>query len=84
MAKRRAIGVEFELGVLPGFFGPGDLIIAGNVTTVMGNVTWRLPKPRESSRLRVYLAGGAGIVRIRLEDALDAFSSKTSLAAGNA
>jgi outer membrane protein with beta-barrel domain len=81
----RAIGVEFELSVLPGFFdGPGDLISAGNVTTVMGNVTWQLPKPHESSRLRAYVAGGAGIVRIRLEDALDAFSSTTSLAAGNA
>ena len=80
-----AIGVEFEVSVLPGFFdGPGDLIIAGNVTTVMGNVTWQLPKPHESARLRAYVAGGAGIVRIRLEDALDAFSSRTSLAAGNA
>src|SRR5262245_21099451 len=80
-----AIGVEFELGRLPGFFdGPGDLIIAGNVTTVMGNVTWQLPKPHESSRLRAYVAGGAGIVRVNLDDALDAFSSRTSLAAGNA
>ena len=35
----RAIGVEFELSVLPGFFnGPGDLIIAGNVTTDTGTV----------------------------------------------
>jgi hypothetical protein len=79
-----AIGVEFELGVLPGFFeGPDDLIIAGQVTTVFGNVTWQLPKPSESSRLRAYVAGGAGIVRARLEDALDAYSSTTSLAAGN-
>ena len=77
--------LEFELSVLPGFFdGPGDLLIEGHVTTVVGNITWQWPKPHESSRLRVYVAGGAGIVRIRLEDALDAFSSKTSLAAGNA
>ena len=81
----RAISVEFELSVFPGFFeGPGNLIVDGHVTTVMGNVTWQLPKPHESSRLRAYVAGGAGIVRVRLEDALDAFSSKTSLAAGNA
>ena len=81
----RAIGVEFELSVLPGFFnGPSGLIVAGNVTTVVGNVIWQLPKPHESSRLRAYVAGGAGIVRLRLEDALGAFSSKTSLAAGNA
>jgi hypothetical protein len=80
-----AIGVEFEVSVLPGFFeGPGDLILAGNLTTIMGNVTWQLPRPHESSRLRAYVAGGAGIVRVRLEDALGAFSSKTSLAAGNA
>jgi len=80
-----AIGVEFELSALPRFFdGPGDLIIGGNVTTIMGNVTWQLPKPHASSRVRAYIAGGAGIVRIRLEDALDAFSSRTSLAAGNA
>ena len=81
----RAIGVEFDLSVLPGFFdGPGDLIVAGNVMTVMGNVTWQMPKPHESSRLRAYVAGGVGIVRVRLEDALGAFSSETSLAAGNA
>jgi hypothetical protein len=80
----RAIGVEFELSALPGFFdGPGDLIVAGRVTTVMGNVTWQLPKPNASSRLRAYVAGGAGLVRVRLEDALDAFSSTTSLAGGN-
>jgi hypothetical protein len=82
--RRRAIGFEFELSALPGFFnGPDDLILGGHVTTMVGNVTWQLPKPSESSRLRAYVAGGAGIVGIRLEDALDAFSSKTSLAAGN-
>jgi hypothetical protein len=81
----RSFGVEFEVSVLPGFFdGPADLIIAGNVTTVMGNVTWQLPKPHASSRLRAYVAAGAGIVRIGLEDALDAFSSRKSLAAANA
>jgi hypothetical protein len=83
--QRRAISVEFELSALPGFFdGPGGLVIDGQVTTVMGNVTWQLPKPHASSRLRAYVAGGAGIVRVRFEDALDAFSSNASLAAGNA
>jgi hypothetical protein len=83
--RPRAVGIEFEVSVLPGFFdGPADLITAGSATTIMGNVTWQLPKPHESSRLRAYIAGGAGIVRVRLEDALDAFSSKTSLAAGSA
>jgi hypothetical protein len=81
----RALGVEFELSVLPGFFeGPENLIVAGDVTTLMGNVSWQLPKPHESSAVRAYVSGGAGVVRVRLEDALGAFSSRTSLAAGNA
>ena len=81
----RSISIEFELGVLPGFFnGPENLVVSGNVTTMMGNVTWQLPRPGESSRLRAYVAGGAGVVRVGLEDALDAFTSKTSLAGGNA
>ena len=81
----RSIGVEFEVSVLPGFFdGPADPIIVGNVTTVMGNVTWQLPKPHASSGWRAYVAAGAGIVRIGLEDALDAFSTRKSLAAANA
>ena len=80
----RAIGVEVDVSVLPGFFdGPNELVNAGSVTTLMGNVTWQLPKPNESSRLRAYVAGGAGMVRVRLENALEAFSSTTTLAAGN-
>jgi hypothetical protein len=81
----RAIGVEFEVGGLPGFFnGPDDLITEGQLITMMGNITWQFPRPHASSPLRAYVAGGAGIVRVRLDDALGAFSSKTSLAAGNA
>ena len=83
--RQRAIGVELELSVLPGFFnGSDDLIVEGRVTTVMANITWQLPKPHESSRLHAYVSGGAGIVRVHLEDALSAFSSKSSLAAANA
>ena len=81
----RAIGVELELSVLPGFFeGPGDLVTAGRLSFVGANVTWQLPKPRDSSRLRAYVAAGAGVIRVNLEDALEAFSSRPALAAGNA
>ena len=83
--RPRAIGVELDVSVLPGFFdGAADLIVAGRVTTIMGNVIWQLPRPHDSSRLRAYVAGGAGVVRVRLEDALDAFSETTALAAANA
>ena len=79
-----AIGIEFEVGVLPRFFeGPEDLVSAGSLTTIMGNVTWQLPVSADSSRVRAYVAGGAGVIRVNLEDVLNAYSSKTSLAAAN-
>ena len=82
--NRRTIGFEFEVGSLPGFFeGPEHLITAGNLTTIMGNVAWQLPKPNESSRVRAYVAGGLGVVRVRLEDALGAYTTSSSLAAAN-
>jgi len=81
----RAVGVVFEVSVLPGFFdGPNGLIVSGHVETIMGDVVWQLPKPHASSPVRAYIAGGAGIVRVHLQDALNAFSSTTSLGAANA
>jgi hypothetical protein len=80
-----AVGFEVELAMAPGFLsGPGDLVTASGLTSIMGNVTWQLPRPSEASRLRAYISGGAGVIRVSLEDALDAFSSDTSLWAGNA
>jgi hypothetical protein len=80
-----AIGFEFEVATLPGFFeGPAGLVVAGDVTTLMGNVTWQLPKPHEPSRFRIYVAGGAGVMRAHLDDRLGAYTSKTTLGAGNA
>ena len=82
--RPRAIGVEFDVGVLPGFFeGPEHLIVNGNVTTMMANVTWQLPKPGESSRLRAYIAGGVGVARVSYADQLAAYSVNTSLGAAN-
>lgn len=81
---RRAISFEFEVASLPGFFkGREDLITAGNVMTIMGNVTWQLPTPQESSRVHAYVAGGLGVVRVHLEDALGAYTASSSLAAAN-
>lgn len=80
-----ALGFEFEVSSLPRFFkGADELVVTGGVTTIMANITWQLPAPSRSSRLRVYVAGGGGVVRARLDDALGAFTSTTSLAGGNA
>ena len=69
---------------------PLDLILAVHhviMSVETATVHWQLLEQYPGShapRLRAYVAGGAGLVRVRLEDALDAFSSNTSLAAGNA
>lgn len=79
-----ALGFEIEFAVSPDFLGGNqDLLVASRLTSIMGNVTWQLPRPTASARLRAYIAGGAGVIRISLEDALDAFSSQSSLWSGN-
>jgi hypothetical protein len=75
-------GVEFELAISPSFLkGSGGLVTTGRLETVMANATWLLPRP--SARLRAYISGGIGAARVTFEDALDAFTSSSTLAAGN-
>jgi Outer membrane protein beta-barrel domain len=82
--RPRSVGVEVEFGVAPGFLsGSGNLIRSSRLTTLMANLIWQLPRPAAPARLRGYLAGGAGIMRVGFEDALDAFTSTSSLWAGN-
>jgi hypothetical protein len=49
----------------------------------MGNVSYVFGRSADA-RLRPYVAGGAGVIRVRLADVLDAFSAESTLAAGNA
>ena len=75
-------GVELELATAPSFLkGSGDLVESGRLDTVMANATWLLPRP--SSRLRTYISGGIGAARITFEDALGAFTTTSTLGAGN-
>ena len=79
------LGFEVEFATAPGFFEhTGDLLEAGRLATVMGNVTWLLPHPGSTARLRVYVSAGAGVAHVTLEDALGAFSSRSTLIAANA
>jgi Outer membrane protein beta-barrel domain len=78
------LGFEVEFATAPGFFKhTGDLLDAGRLATVMGNVTWLLPRPGSAARLRAYVSAGAGVVHVTIEDALGAFSSRSTLVAGN-
>jgi hypothetical protein len=75
-------GVELELATSPSFLkGSSDLVESGRLDTVMANATWLLPRP--SARLRTYISGGIGGARVTFEDALGAFTTTSTLAAGN-
>ena len=55
------IGVDFELGYAPSFFGNG---LQGSVVTAMGNVTVGIPFDRsQSGGIRPYVSGGLGLIR---------------------
>jgi hypothetical protein len=79
------LAIEVEFATAPRFLrGDGGLVERGALTSVMGNVTWLLPRPRPGARFRGYVSGGIGVIRVALDDALDAFSSRSQLTAANA
>jgi hypothetical protein len=81
----RALRFEAEIATAPTFFKrTGDLLDTGRLTTMMGSVTWMLPRPGPTARLRPYLSGGAGVVQVTIDDKLAAFSSESTLGAATA
>ena len=81
----RALQFDAEFATAPTFFEKtGDLLETGRLTTMMGSVTWILPWPGPMARVRPYLSGGLGVVRVKIDDALAAFSSQSTLGAATA
>jgi len=75
-------GVELELATAPTFLkGASGLVDTGRLDTFFVNGNWRL-RPF-GSRFQPYIAIGAGAARVTLDDVLGAFTSTTTLAAGN-
>jgi hypothetical protein len=75
-------GVELELATAPSFLkGASGLVETGRLDTLFVNGNWRL-RPA-GSRFQPYFAIGAGAARVALDDVLGAFTSTTTLAAGN-
>lgn len=81
----RTLRFEGELAVAPIFFkGTGDLLDTGRLTTMMGTVTWMLPRPRFTARVQPFVSGGIGVVQAKIADVLAAFSSSSTLGAASA
>lgn len=63
------VGVEVDLGHTPDFFGSaGGLVLSSGVTTVTGNVVVAVPRHLTRYTLRPYVVGGAGMMRVKIED----------------
>ena len=79
------IGVEVDLGDAPGFFQYGDrplpLVVKSGATTLTGNLVVTLPRRIAEYTLRPYVAGGAGLMHVRIEDFLRVFNVATTLPA---
>lgn len=78
---RGIVGVEGDLSLVPGFFERGDseLVTGSRVITLMGNVVIATPISLTGDSLRPYVSGGLGLMRTRVEDVLDIFSTNRSL-----
>lgn len=64
------VGVDVDLARTYGFFQsdrPVPLVVGSSVTTLTGNVILAAPGRKTEYGLRPYLAGGAGLMRVRID-----------------
>jgi opacity protein-like surface antigen len=64
------LGFEADVGYSPRFFerSSGILVARSHVITVMGNVVLSLPQEVTGDSLRPFVSGGAGYMRIGIDD----------------
>jgi opacity protein-like surface antigen len=74
-------GVEGELGHSPRFFerSTGSLVARSNVTTLMGNVLFAVPRRITQDSLRPYAVAGVGLVHVNIEDLANLLGVNTNL-----
>lgn len=63
-------GVEGDLGVTPGYFTGGNVVVDSSVVTATGNLVIALPRHVARYGLRPYVAGGLGLMRVRVNNIL--------------
>ena len=67
------VGVEGDVTYVPRFFerSAGTLVARSHVITAMGNVMLAVPLSVTGYSLRPFISGGAGVMHINIDDALD-------------
>jgi hypothetical protein len=79
------IGFEGDFGWAPGFFESDDPpplatdVARSSVITLTGNVVIALPRRLAEYTLRPYIAGGFGLMRVRIDDAAGLLPLSTNL-----
>lgn len=66
LAIGEVLGVEADLGFVPGLFTGGHLVTDSGVTTVTGNVVVALPRRMARYSLRPYAVVGGGLMRVNI------------------
>jgi hypothetical protein len=75
------LGIEGDVGRTFGFFETGGqhLVTQSGVTTVTGNAVVAMPRHLTQYGLRPYGVGGAGVVRVNIEDVLGVLKVSAAL-----
>jgi hypothetical protein len=77
------IGIEADFARVPGFFQQDvakPLVLSSSVTTLTGNVIVTLPRRLTQYTLRPYFVGGAGLMRVRVDDVHEVLPISSNLA----
>ena len=77
------LGVEADVGRVPGFFQTSDplLVLESSVTMLTGNVVLTLPKKMTQYGLRPYVAGGGGMLGVNIDQGDPLLNVATTLGA---
>jgi hypothetical protein len=82
---RGIVGVEGDLGVVQDHLKPdhGGNVRSSHAISGMGNVVVTAPLGWTRDSLRPYVSGGLGFIRVRMDDAVNAFSYRRTLGGYN-
>ena len=77
------VGLDIDFSHAPGLFESGDrqLVAHSSVTTLTGSVVVALPRHLNEYGLRPYFVGGAGLMRVRIEQRLNVLDVADTLPA---
>jgi Outer membrane protein beta-barrel domain len=82
MTRRWTLG--FEGALMPQFLkGDGELVERGRLTSLLASVDYAFWPRSSSAGLQLFLTGGAGAVRVEIDDVLGAFTGSSALPAGH-